>query len=151
MRKNGTPSYNDWEWYLMENKKTGIKDKWEKFLEMYRKDGASHKSGEISRATAQEVFRTIRDLFVNNSSDVNDYYRIEGFKASVRLSSKKTDKCLAPIIEAIADLKKEISSRTVERKCVRRKGGIVWMYGMTPIDNNGKNGSNGKKGESREE
>ena len=98
-------------------------------------------------ATAQEVFRTIRDLFVNNSSDVDNYYKVEAFKASVRLPSKRIDECLKPIIKAISDLKEEISSRPVERKCIRTKGGhIVWGYGMTPVNNNDRKGKEKKGG-----
>lgn len=137
MGKNSTPSYNDWEWYLIEHKNTGIKDKWKSFLSKVQSSESSHNSRELSKLTAQKIFCTIRDLFVSDNLDDN-YHRIEGFKALVKMPSKKTDECLKPIIQAIADLKNEISSRSVERKCVRRKGRVVRQYGMTPI-------SNGKK------
>lgn len=134
MGKNNSPSYNDWEGYLMEH--TGIKDKRKNFLSRVQSGESSHKSGELSKVIAQKIFCTIRDLFVSDSLDDN-YYKIESFKASVKMPSKKMDECLKPIIQAIANLKKEICSRPVERKCVRRNGRIVRQYGMTSI-NNGK-------------
>ena len=137
MGKNGSPSYNDWKGYLIEHKNTGIKDRWKNFLSRVQSSESSHNSRDLSKLTAQKIFCTIRDLFVSDNLDDN-YYRIdEGFKALVKMPSKKNDECLKPIIQAIADLKKEISSRPVERKCVRRNGRIVRQYGMTSI-NNGK-------------
>ena len=140
MGENSTPSYDDRERYLMEYESTWIKDKWGDFMRKVGRRKFSSKSRESSsRITAEEIFSVVRDLFVDNSSCVVDRYKVVALKESVRLPSRIVDYYLNPIVKAVADLKREISSRPDKSKCVKRKDGqFVRFYDMIQGDDSKK-------------